>query len=157
MAKARKPQVIMIGATRNGRDLAGMVATNLGTGLTADCTQLDVEPGTGLMLQIRPTFGGSQLAVIMTPKHMPQMSTVRPGVFPRPAKGEGKGEVIEFETTLKEDEVPTKVEEFKWVERRGMVQEADVVVSGGHGPKLLEELPVGRRPGRGPWGGRGSL
>ena len=133
VALARKPQVIMIGATRNGRDLAGMVATNLGTGLTADCTQLDVEPGTGLMLQIRPTFGGSQLAVIMTPKHMPQMSTVRPGVFPRPAKGEGRGEVVEFETHLKEEEIPTKVEVFSWIQRQGMVQEADVVVSGGMG------------------------
>jgi electron transfer flavoprotein alpha subunit len=146
VAWEKKPQVIMIGATRNGRDLAGMVATNLGTGLTADCTQLDVEPGTGLMLQIRPTFGGSQLAVIMTPKHMPQMSTVRPGVFPRPAKGEGRGEVVEFDADLTEDEVPTKVKDFKWIERQGMVQEADVVVSGGMGLSsqknfhLVEEL-----------------
>jgi len=146
VAVASKPQVIMIGATRNGRDLAGMVATNLGTGLTADCTQLDVEPGTGLMLQIRPTFGGSQLAVIMTPRHMPQMSTVRPGVFPRPARGAAKGEVVELRASLKEEEIPSKVADFKWIERQGMVQEADVVVSGGMGLgsaksfRLVDEL-----------------
>jgi electron transfer flavoprotein alpha subunit len=146
VASEGKPQVIFIGATRNGRDLAGMVATTLGTGLTADCTILDVEPGTGLMLQIRPTFGGSQLAVIMTPKHMPQMSTVRPGVFAKPPKGEARGEIVEFKTDIKEDEIPTKVVDFRWIERQGMVQEADVVVSGGMGlssPKnfhLVEEL-----------------
>ena len=133
VASAKKPQVILIGATRNGRDLAGMVATTLGTGLTADCTALDVEPGTGLLLQIRPTFGGSQLAVIMTPKHMPQMSTVRPGVFAKPQKGEARGEVVEFKTDLKEEDVPTKLVDFKWIERQGNVQEADVVVSGGMG------------------------
>lgn len=133
LAAAKKPQVILIGATRNGRDLAGMVATNLGTGLTADCTMLDVEPGTGLMLQIRPTFGGSQLAVIMTPKHMPQMSTVRPGVFPKPPKRKAKGDIVEFGVDLREEDVPTEVMNFKWVERSSMVQEADVVVSGGRG------------------------
>jgi electron transfer flavoprotein alpha subunit len=133
VAEAKKPQVIFIGATRNGRDLAGMVATTLGTGLTADCTILDVEPGTGLMLQIRPTFGGSQLAVIMTPKHMPQMSTVRPGVFAKPAKVEPRGEIEELRVDLKEEEIPTKIVDFKWIERQSMVQEADVVVSGGMG------------------------
>jgi len=133
LAATKRPQVILIGATRNGRDLAGVVATKLGTGLTADCTMLDVEPGTGLMLQIRPTFGGSQLAVIMTPKHMPQMSTVRPGVFPKPDKVLPKGEVIKLAVDISEGEVPTKVLDFSFVERSGQVQEADIIVSGGLG------------------------
>jgi electron transfer flavoprotein alpha subunit len=133
VAISYRPQVILIGATRNGRDLSGMVATNIGTGLTADCTSLDIEPDTGLMLQIRPTWGGKQLAVIMTPKHLPQMSTVRPGVFPRPPKTNGKAEIVRVEMNFREEEIPTKILDFEWIERSSMLQESDIVVSGGRG------------------------
>ena len=127
------PQVILIGATRNGRDLSGMVATNIGTGLTADCTSLDIDPDTGLMLQIRPTWGGRQLAAIMTPRHKPQMSTVRPGVFPKPPKTDAKAELMRVEMNFIEEEIPTKILGFDWVERSSMLQESDIVVSGGRG------------------------
>jgi len=133
VAISYRPQVILIGATRNGRDLSGMVATNIGTGLTADCTSLDIEPDTGLMLQIRPTWGGRQLAVIMTPKHLPQMSTVRPGVFPRPPKTNAKAEIVRVGMNFREEEIPTKILDFEWIERRSMLQESDIVVSGGRG------------------------
>lgn len=133
LALSHQPQILLIGATRNGRDLSGMVATNIQTGLTADCTSLDVEPDTGLMLQIRPTWGGRQLAVIMTPKHMPQMSTVRPGVFPKPPRTNKKGEIVEIAFTLREEEIPTKIIDFQWIERSSVLQESDVVVSGGRG------------------------
>src|SRR3972149_10066340 len=127
------PQVILIGATRNGRDLSGMVATNIGTGLTADCPSLDIDPATGLMLQIRPTWGGRQLAAIMTPRHKPQMSTVRPGVFPKPPKTTGKADLIRVEMKFVEEEIPTKILGFDWIERSSMLQESDIVVSGGRG------------------------
>jgi electron transfer flavoprotein alpha subunit len=124
---------MLIGATRNGRDLSGMVATNVGTGLTADCTSLDIDPDTGLMLQIRPTWGGRQLAMIMTPKHKPQMSTVRPGVFPKPPKSDGKAEIVKVQMNFREEEIPTKILGFDWIERSSILQESDIVVAGGRG------------------------
>lgn len=133
VAVTHRPQVILIGATRNGRDLSGMVATNIGTGLTADCTSLDIDSETGLMLQIRPTWGGRQLAAIMTPKHKPQMSTVRPGVFPKPPKTIGNAEIVPVEMDFREEEVPTKILGFDWIERSSLLQESDIVVSGGRG------------------------
>ena len=133
IAVSYQPQILLIGATRNGRDLSGMVATNIGTGLTADCTSLDIEPDTGLMLQIRPTWGGRQLAVIMTPKHRPQMSTVRPGVFPRPPKTNAKAEIVRIQMEFREQEIPTEILDFEWIEKSSMLQESDIVVSGGRG------------------------
>jgi len=110
-----------------------MVATNIGTGLTADCTSLDIDPDTGLMLQIRPTWGGRQLAAIMTPKHTPQMSTVRPGVFPKPPRIDTKAEIERVRMNFREEEIPTKILSFDWIERSSMLQESDIVVSGGRG------------------------
>jgi electron transfer flavoprotein alpha subunit len=128
-----QPQVLLIGATRNGRDLSGMVATTIQTGLTADCTSLDIDPETGCLLQIRPTWGGRQLAMIVTPKHRPQMSTVRPGVFPKPRKTDAKAEVVRVEMDFDEEQIPTKILEYEWIERSSLLQESDVVVSGGRG------------------------
>jgi len=133
VAVSHRPQVLLIGATRNGRDLSGMVATNIRTGLTADCTSLDIEPETGLLLQIRPTWGGRQLAMIATPKHTPQMSTVRPGVFPRPPKTDGKAETVRVEMSFDEAQIPTKILDYEWIERSSMLQESEIVVSGGRG------------------------
>ncbi len=76
-----RPEILLIGATPLGRDLASVVATNLQTGLTADCTGLDADEGTGLLLMTRPTFGGQIMATIVCEHHRPQMSTVRPRVM----------------------------------------------------------------------------
>jgi len=133
VAVSHRPQVLLIGATRNGRDLSGMVATSIRTGLTADCTSLDIEPETGLLLQIRPTWGGRQLAMIATPKHTPQMSTVRPGVFPRPPKTHAKAEIVRVEMSFDEAQIPTKILNYEWIERSSMLQESEIVVSGGRG------------------------
>ena len=133
VAIAYQPQVLLIGATRNGRDLSGMVATTIHTGLTADCTSLDIDPETGCLLQIRPTWGGRQLAMIVTPKHRPQMSTVRPGVFPKPPKTDAKAEVVKVEMDFSEEQIPTKILEYEWIEMSSLLQESDVVVSGGRG------------------------
>jgi electron transfer flavoprotein alpha subunit len=128
-----QPQILLIGATRNGRDLSGMVATTIHTGLTADCTSLDIDPETGCLLQIRPTWGGRQLAMIVTPKHRPQMSTVRPGVFPKPPKTDAKAQVVKVEMDFDEEQIPTKILEYEWIEMSSLLQESDVVVSGGRG------------------------
>jgi electron transfer flavoprotein alpha subunit len=79
-----KPEILLMGGTGMGRDLAAVVATRLGTGLTADCTGLDIEEDTGLLLMTRPTFGGNIMATIFCEQKRPQMSTVRPRVMPMP-------------------------------------------------------------------------
>ena len=80
LASERKPGILFIGATFIGRDLGPRVAARLSTGLTADCTQLDVEVSNGDLLATRPAFGGNLMATIACPDHRPQMATVRPGV-----------------------------------------------------------------------------
>jgi electron transfer flavoprotein alpha subunit len=81
LCRQTKPEILLLGATPLGRDLSGIVATHLRTGLTADCTALDIEEETGLLLMTRPTFGGNIMATIFCEHHRPQMSTVRPRVF----------------------------------------------------------------------------
>jgi electron transfer flavoprotein alpha subunit len=78
LARERKPQIILAAATSSGRTLMPHLAVALHAGLTADCTELDIEEGTGLLLQTRPAIGGNIMATIKTPDHKPQMSTVRP-------------------------------------------------------------------------------
>jgi electron transfer flavoprotein alpha subunit len=79
-----RPEILLMGATHLGRDLAGVAATRLQTGLTADCTGLAIEEDTGLLLMTRPTFGGNIMATIFCERHRPQMSTVRPRVMKLP-------------------------------------------------------------------------
>ena len=81
LANERKPGILFIGATFIGRDLGPRIAARLSTGLTADCTSIDVEVENGDLLATRPAFGGNLMATIACPNHRPQMATVRPGVF----------------------------------------------------------------------------
>lgn len=90
LCKDIRPEIFLIGATHLGRDLGGAVATRLGTGLTADCTGLDIEEETGLLLMTRPTFGGNIMATIFCENRRPQMSTVRPRVMRMPQKDESR-------------------------------------------------------------------
>jgi electron transfer flavoprotein alpha subunit len=76
--ESEKPQIVLAGATSSGRTVLPAVAGKINTGLTADCTGLDIEEETGLLLQTRPAIGGNIMATIKTPSHRPQMSTVRP-------------------------------------------------------------------------------
>jgi electron transfer flavoprotein alpha subunit len=95
LCRAVKPEIVLIGATPLGRDLASIVATEIETGLTADCTGLDIDEERGLLLMTRPTFGGNIMATIFCEHMRPQMSTVRPRVFKEGRKDEGrKGEII---------------------------------------------------------------
>ncbi|MFO8084038.1 MAG: electron transfer flavoprotein subunit alpha [Desulfobacterales bacterium] len=104
LCKEVRPEIFLIGATHLGRDLAGVVATRLGAGLTADCTGLDIEEESGLLLMTRPTFGGNIMATIFCENRRPQMSTVRPGVMKMPAEDNfRKGNVFHHEWTPVED------------------------------------------------------
>jgi len=144
-----KPEIILMGATGMGRDLAGAVATEVATGLTADCTGLDVDDKRNLM-QTRPAFGGNIMATIMCDKKRPQMSTVRPHVMDMPERVEGKiGEIIKESSSVQEENIFTKVLEI--IKDKGHSNEediagAEIIVSGGRGMmnadnfKVLQEL-----------------
>lgn len=84
LARDRRPEVVLFGATALGREVAPRAAVQLASGLTADCTALSIDPATGLLQQTRPAFGGNLMATIECPAHRPQMATVRPGVFAGP-------------------------------------------------------------------------
>lgn len=86
LCEVAKPEIVLLGATPLGRDLSSVVATQLATGLTADCTGLDIDPQERLLLMTRPTFGGNIMATILCRSHRPQMSTVRPRVMKLPKK-----------------------------------------------------------------------
>ncbi len=139
---------MLIGATGLGRDLAGAVATNLQTGLTADCTGLSIDDK-GFLLQTRPAFGGNIMATILTEYTRPQMSTVRPHVMPLPQKDTSRtGTIIRETVPIKEEDIAAKVLEIITDQKLDSVDvaAADIIVSGGRGMcntenyKILQEL-----------------
>jgi electron transfer flavoprotein alpha subunit len=139
-----KPEIVLFGATTQGRDFAGTVATTLEAGLTADCTGLDIDPETKYLRQTRPAFGGNIMATILDyPNYRPQMSTVRPKVFPMPARDDSrKGEIIRETLEMTEDQIRTKVLEFiKGAEAVNLV-DAEIIVSGGRGLGGAESFKV---------------
>jgi len=108
-----KPEIVLLGATSQGRDLAGSVATTLLTGLTADCTELAIDPNTRALAATRPTFGGSLLCTIMTLAYRPQMATIRPRVMAMPRAEEGRsGTTSEDTLGLIETSIVTKLLDF---------------------------------------------
>lgn len=136
LVRKYKPEIMLMGATTMGRDLAGAIATDLHTGLTADCTGLAIDEATRNLLQTRPAFGGNIMATIVTKEHRPQMATVRPRVMAALPRQVGRRpEVIRESLDMTEDDVPTKVVEFrsdKGAEKPNL-QFADIIVSGGRG------------------------
>lgn len=143
-----KPEIVLVGATNIGRDLAPRIASRLNTGLTADCTQLEIDPEDGKIKQTRPAFGGNIMATIICPDARPQMSTVRPGVMDKAVRNDGnKGEIVELKYDLKESDIRTKVVEIvKHAVEKVSLTDANIIVSGGlglqnaDGFKLIEEL-----------------
>lgn len=130
-----KPEILLLGATTLGRDLAGSVATTLLTGLTADSTELDVDAD-GSLAATRPTFGGSLLCTIYTLNYRPQMATVRPRVMAMPQKVDKPiGRVVEHKVGLQEVDVITKILNFvpDRDSNKSNLAYADVVVAGGMG------------------------
>jgi len=141
-----KPEIVLVGATGLGRDLASAVATELKTGLTADCTGLTIDDKR-FLLQTRPAFGGNIMATILTERTRPQMSTVRPHVMPMPEKDNSRqGEIIRESMVLKEEDIATKVLEVIDDRKGGAeaidVAAADVIVSGGRGMLARENFQI---------------
>ncbi len=152
LANEYKPEVFLIGATTLGRDLAGSVATSLGTGLTADCTQLEMGEAKGatgkLLLATRPAFGGNVIATIVCRNHRPQMASVRPRVFPMPeVNPDAKGEITSEKVSISEEEAAAQIiKVIRNEAENAKIEYADILVSGGRamgGPEgftLLKEL-----------------
>lgn len=132
---AKKPGILLLGATTIGRDLGPRLAARMQTGLTADCTELDIEAETHHLMMTRPAFGGNLLATIMCTDHRPQMSTVRPGVMmAKPADAARKGTVEDFKVNFDRSKFRVKVEKVV-KEQKNLVDitAAKVLVSGGRG------------------------
>lgn len=129
-----KPEIVLAGATPIGRSFIPRVAAKLKTGLTADCTSLEVEQGKRDLQQIRPAFGGNIMATILCPNYRPQIATVRPRVMKRNDYDESrKGEVIK----VKADDLGSNTKVLETVKEVSSLavnlQEADIIVSGGRG------------------------
>ncbi len=144
--KEEKPNIFLIPATRNGRDLASRIAVRCEAGVTADCTEIDVEQDTRILLANRPTYGESMLAEILCKRHRPQMATARPGIFPVPEKVKSaKGEIRIKEISPDKAILKKEILEYR---KKNVVDltAAKVVVSGGMGLgkpdgfKLIQEL-----------------
>jgi electron transfer flavoprotein alpha subunit len=142
-----RPEIVLAGATPIGRSFVPRVAARLRTGLTADCTSLAIDKGTGNLLQVRPAFGGNIMATILCPNNRPQMATVRPRVMKRGTYEEGRaGEIID----IKVDGLTSRTKVVATVKEVSDVavnlQEADIIVSGGRGLgdpkgfKLIQDL-----------------
>lgn len=147
LVRSEKPEVILLGATSLGRDLAPRVAARLKTGLTADCTGLEVEPEERNLLQTRPALGGNIMATIISPHHRPQIATVRPKVMKR-AKSDGKSQVrmIKIKPDLASEDEMVRILELIREEKDVVdLQEAEIIVSGGRGLGKPENFSLIRR------------
>lgn len=147
LANERKPGIIFVGATFIGRDLGPRIAARLTTGLTADCTSIDVEVENGDLLATRPAFGGNLMATIACPAHRPQMATVRPGVFASITRDASNCTIENVEVKLEDSDIRTTVlETIKTKKDVIDISEANVIVAGGRGVgskenfTMLEEL-----------------
>jgi len=142
LARKYKPEIILYGATPNGKDLASAVATDLSTGLTADTTMLDVDVSNRLLEASRPAFGGNIMATILCKKHRPQMATVRPKVMKALEPDAARlGKVIEEKIDLKEEDMRTKVLQIvNDVTKKASLAEAHVIVCGGKGMGDLQNF-----------------
>ena len=145
LARKEQPEILLIPATDSGRELAPGVAARLGTGLTADCTALSIDPETGLLRQTRPAFGGNLMATITCPDHRPQMATVRPGVFAGPAPDPARRGTVR-EAPLP-SEAPSLIRILQSVreESGGSITGAELLVDVGRGIGSRKNLPLMRR------------
>ena len=152
-----KPEIVLLGATHNGRDLGPRISARINTGLTADCTELAIEEKRGILLQTRPAFGGNLMATIVCPDHRPQMSTVRPGVMEKSEPDYSRtGGIKECKFDLDSDEIDSEIvkkskiinlapnsseldlyteikEIVKQANKSVNLEKADIIVSGGRG------------------------
>jgi len=141
--KKEHPDIVLFGATHIGRDLAPRIAQRINTGLTADCTGLDIGDDS-LLYQTRPAFGGNLMATILCKTHRPQMSTVRPGVMKPIAKDESrKGEVVKLNADITQEDLVTQVKKVvKEMKAKVNLEEAEIIVSGGRGVGNKDKFKV---------------
>ncbi|MCD7723907.1 MAG: electron transfer flavoprotein subunit alpha/FixB family protein [Clostridiales bacterium] len=150
-----KPEIMLVGATAIGRELAPRVSARVGTGLTADCTKLEIgdfpltpqpnrEQKHNQLLMTRPAFGGNTIATIACPDNRPQMATVRPGVMQKLAPQEGRvAEIIEFDAQLSENDRYVEILEIvKETAAAADIQDAKILVSGGRGVGSSENFKL---------------
>ena len=135
LVKKYDPEIAIYGATSIGRDLAPRLAARIHTGLTADCTGLEIDEESKNLLMTRPAFGGNLMATILCEDFRPQMSTVRPGVMQALAKDESrKGEIIEEKIDFTPADMNVKIKEILKLENKKKdITEASILVSGGRG------------------------
>lgn len=146
--KKYEPEIVLFGASSIGRDLAPRMAARIHTGLTADCTKLDIEDESNLLLMTRPAFGGNLMATIVCENFRPQMATVRPGVMQAMDSDTSRtGDVIEEKLEFTAEDMNVKiVDVLKHESKKKDITEANILVSGGRGLggpegfKQLEEL-----------------
>lgn len=133
LANRYKPDILLLGATIYGRSLAPRIASALNTGLTADCTELDIDAEKKILLQTRPAFGGDLMATIICPNFRPQMATVRPGIFKASkSKHQRVGKIIRPKVMIPD----SKVEILQYIEDKKEefdISTADIIVAAGRG------------------------
>ncbi len=157
LIKEHKPNIVLLGATAIGRSLAPRVASRLETGLTADCTGLEIDPETRNLLQTRPAFGGNLMATIICPNHRPQMASVRPKVFNRPQRDELRiGRIVRYD--YKNHSLTQRAKLLAVVKESAKtagIAEAEIIVAGGLGLgdagnfEIIEDLAQALRGGVG--------
>jgi len=147
LAKQHKPEIILAGATAIGRSFFPKVASALHTGLTADCTVLDIDTESGHLHQTRPAFGGNIMATIVSPNHRPQMATVRHKVMkPAPRNDSRTGDIVEVRYTHSGNLRTRVIKTIEELSETVNICEADIIVAGGRGLggaknfQMIEEL-----------------
>lgn len=144
LVEKHKPSAILIGATINGRDLGPRLSCRLATGLTADCTALDVDEDR-VIAWTRPAFGGNLMATILCSHTRPQIGTVRPGVFKKAEPDYSRqANIIKEEISTPQEDIRTKLIDFIKAEgEKGVnLEEAEIIVSGGRGLKKPENFSI---------------
>lgn len=134
LARQYQPDILLVGATRFGQEIAPRVAKTLNTGLTADCIDLEIDDK-GQLVQIAPSFGGNLIARIVTPKQRPQMATIRPGTFQELAHDDrAQGEILSLglPDELPRERVRCLSSTYKPARAQG-IEKADIVITGGRG------------------------
>lgn len=146
LIRKEKPEIFLLGATSIGRSLAPNVAVRLKTGLTADCTGLEIDPCSGQLLQTRPAFGGNIMATISCPKTRPQMATVRYKVMPKAVKNsKAPGQVISLPIPQTLNTRAKILDIVKDIGEKVNLADADIIVSGGRGVGGAENFKIIRQ------------
>ncbi|MDR2183172.1 MAG: electron transfer flavoprotein subunit alpha/FixB family protein [Clostridiales bacterium] len=144
--KDENPDIVLVGATSIGRDLAPRIAARIKTGLTADCTALEIDNETKDLLMTRPAFGGNIMATIICPQHRPQMATVRPGVMLACTPEQRSGEISRFAVDFSPDDANVEILETVMQTKEARdITEANILISGGRGTGKPENFATLRQ------------